>query len=404
MRDRQATGRPGKWRRLAAAVAVSAGLAVAAPSAAHAGNGFFTSQDLTASGAPVGASGKTTGWYTPWDRVRHVAYFNTSNVITIASLAPGASTWSSATAPNVSPVGLVLTGYAYAWDRSSHVIYLGSDNHVHELWYTQDSPVWHDADLTAVTGAPSGLWPTTGYEQGGAQHIVASTTSTHVLYHLVFTPGTGWQAQNLTTFTDGGPYTTLLPVGVSRGDGQTIAYLARDGFIHALSSTTGSGWSDVAIRQAVGANNVYAGLGIFFDAGGSRLAITYVGPVNPTPRHLHELTWTPSAGWSDSDVTAASGGPAFTGAGIGGGLSLASDGSDRIFTVDAANAIWEYVRVRGGRWFAWKDTGDGTVQANNDVTAFAAPDDAAGTSYTDYVVYLDGSGHPHVMDMTTPTS
>lgn len=398
MRDRRA-----KWRRLAAVLLVGAGLAATAPTAAHAGNGFLTDQDLTSAGAPAGVSGKTAGWYTPWDRVRHVAYFNSDNVITVASLAPGASTWSWTTTPSVSPIGIVMTGYAYAWDRSSHVIYLGSDNHVHELWYTQSSPVWHDADLTSVTGAPSGLWPTSGYELDGGQHIVASTTGgTHVLYQLLFIPGTGWQAQNLTSLTAGGPFTTLLPVGVARGSiyGQTFAYLAGDGYIHALSHTGGNPWSD----QAVGANSVYTGLGIFANPDGSRLVITYVGPVNSTSRHLHELTWTPGTGWSDTDVTAASGGPAFTGAGIGSGLFLAADGSDRIFAVDASNAIWEYVRTRDGQWFAWKDKANGTSHMYTDVTAFAAPDNAAASSYTHYVIYLDGNNHVHVMDMTTQTS
>ena len=292
-----------------------------------------------------------------------------------------------------------MIGYSYAWDRSSHVIYWGNDEHIHELWFTQSSPVWHDADLTAVTGAPVSLVPMSGFEQGGAQHVIALALGGSAIWKLSFTPSGGWQAQNLTKLTGAVPGSLFEAVGIGRGDdfGLLVPYQADDGFLHALQSPSGTGWTDLPISRLANAAAPSNGIDVFQSSGSFRLVVLYA-----VGYRLHELFWTEATGWSDVDVTASSGGPHFDNLYLGSGLFFEADASDRIFTHDQGGALWEYVRTRDDRWYVWKDLAYGAVATDGEVSAFAAPDDAAGNSYTEYVSYVAQDRHLHVMDFTAP--
>jgi hypothetical protein len=154
----------------AAALATVAAL-VAAP-AAHAGNGYFTSQDLTASiGAPQGI-GEPVGWTTPWDLQRHFAYFGGDSEIVIASAGVD-SVWTWTSAVRREPAFRFLSAYSYSWDHSSRIVYAdGASHHLMELWSSDTSPTWQKIDLTATHNDPS-----VDSDPHGSSRTASSTSS-----------------------------------------------------------------------------------------------------------------------------------------------------------------------------------------------------------------------------------
>jgi hypothetical protein len=401
------------WTRSLLTVVGVASLTMGA-SAAYAGNGFFTSQDITVtSGAPRSA-GQLAGWQAPWDLTRHFAYVDRADGITILSMPAGGSTWTSVRPAGVRATNQLLSTYTYAWDKSAHVIYKAIDDHVHELWSSQADPAWHDEDLTVATGAPPALSAASGYEQGGYEHVIFAARTDDAIWELLFVPGVGWRASNLTQATHTTTSGLTVPEAVGRGDnfGQAIAYIGGDRYIHLLTWTDTTGWTDRPVSRWTGAPrpaSTGALLGMFQSGGSFRLAITYTAedPKAAYHYHTHEMYWTEVSGWRDVDVTQVTGAKPATAAGTepirNGGFFLETDASDHIFAYDADGAVAEFVRTRSDRWFSWKDTAD-HLAWKYFVGAFAAPDDRLEFSDTEYVAYVDRDQHVHVMDLTVPTS
>jgi hypothetical protein len=178
-------------RNWALPVALVVGVAMATAPAAHAGAGYFTSQDLTSSiGAPIGLN-QPVGWYTPWNLQRHVAYlgYDGDGQLNVASSAPGGA-WSWTTAGNKVYPGF-LSAYSYLWDRSSHILYTdGTNHHLMEVWSSEASPAWQTVDLTATYHGPLASMDPHGYEQNGEQHVVFEDAgATGQLWEAVFAPG-----------------------------------------------------------------------------------------------------------------------------------------------------------------------------------------------------------------------
>jgi hypothetical protein len=393
------------------AVITAAVLTVGAPGA-YAGNGFFTNQDLQASiGAPPGQPEGMSGWQMPWDLSRHFAYQTWDYHIVVVSQAAGSSTWSWTPLPDVGVVSRHLATYTYSWDQSTHVIYDSIDHHVHELWTSQNSPGWHDADLTAVTGVPVTvtLSVESGYEQGGNQHVIATAYQfgRWSVWELWFTPSRGWQAANLSQVTHTDLSTTSpQATALGRGDAfdQAIAYTASDQRIHVLTWMPATGWIDVPAGAQAHAppSAIYTTMTAFQSSGGHRMAVLY-GTYGSDGKHLsqHELSWTESTGWADVDVTQTTGTPQLP-LQPGHGLFFEADASDHAFVIDDNDAIREFVRTRDDRWVSWKDTADGTADQNTYFTAFCTKDDPQGRSYTEYIAYFDLNRSLHVMDLSAP--
>jgi hypothetical protein len=407
--------------RLARVLAGVVGLTVVvggAP-AAHAGNGFFTSRDLTDAGAP-GAFSIPVGWVTPWDNRRHLAYRDdTANVI--AGSAADVSNWSWAHAtsqaglpsdPNVAEPwapASALMAYAYDWDLSSHIDFTGYDGHIRELWSTQSSPAWSAADLTAATGGPSApRWvDPTAYAAGGSQHVIYQSAVDKSVWEMLFTPGSGWSTHSLNAMTGTAPSVNgwaFLGSAVA-GSEQVVAYLNHDNKIH-LIVNAGAGWSDVNISAASGggvvATNTVQTLDVLPTVRNGvlqRLAVEYIGADD----HLHELAQNAGGGWTDSDVTALTGGNEIFELLPHAAVVQPADGSEHIFVEDAegVGTLTEYVRTRTGTWFRWTDVPSGAV----DAATFVAPDGATG--WTEYVAYpglFSGPLYKHLtlLDMTVP--
>jgi hypothetical protein len=391
------------WAKALAAV-LATGVALLAAPAAHAGAGYFTSQDLTASiGAPIG-NDQAVGWSTPWDQQRHFAYtgYHGSELIVASSAPSGTWSWTRA-ADHV--YGGFLSAYSYSWDHSSHIVYTdGTNHHLMEVWSSENSPTWQTVDLTATYSGPDVSLDPHGYEQDGQQHIVFENVSTNAgeLWEAVFAPGAGWRFVNVTAqsgvhmIDDMGWALTAASLG---SDGEAIGYLSADGYPHVLTGQRGR-WTDQRVGTPADEGSYYNLDSMVFlrDGHAQRYVLRYLG----TDDDVHEAAWT-SAGWTDTDVTAVTGsrGIAFP--------SLANDsyiwnadGSEHMFAADRNTlAVHEFVRTRDGRWYFWTDTGP----VHNDlgwVAAFATPDDSVHGTETEFYIYYDENRHVIISDLTAP--
>ncbi|EWM11472.1 hypothetical protein [Kutzneria sp. 744] len=390
------------WAKaLAAAFAMAVAL-LAAP-AAHAGNGYFTSQDLTASiGAPVGEH-QPAGWSTPWDLQRHVAYvdYQGSDLI-VASSAPGGA-WSWTRAANRVPAGF-LSVYSYSWDHSSHIVYTdGTNYHLMEVWSSENSPTWQTIDLTTTYGGPLASWHPHGYEQDGQQHIVFERVDTNAgeLWEAVFRPGIGWRFANVSTQSGihMGAHGEWALTATSLGaEGEAIGYLGADGYPHMLTGLRGR-WLDQ--RVGTPAHDTYYNLNsmVFLrDGHTQRYVLRYLG----IDDDVHEAAWT-AAGWTDTNVTAVTGSRGIATPHLANDAYIwNADGSEHMFATDRNTlAVHEFVRTRDGRWYFWTDTGP----VHNDLgwaAGFAAPDDAVHGTETEFYIYYDDNQHVIISDLTAP--
>lgn len=390
------------WAKaLSAALAV--GVAMVAAPAAHAGDGYFTSQDLSASiSAPVGLS-QPVGWHTPWDLQRHFAYVadRGDGQLVVAGSAPGGAwSWTTA-AQKVYPS--FLSAYSYSWDRSSHIMYVdGTNHHLMEVWSSQNSPAWQVVDLTATYGGPLAGMDPHGYEQNGQQHVVfESAEHPGDLWEAVFAPGVGWRFANVSAQTGMHSAGSLgwAVTAVSLGDdGEVIGYLGVDNYPHVLVGQRGQ-WTDQRVGGP-GLNTYYNLNSMVFlrDGHTVRYVLRYCGADND----VHEAAWT-SAGWTDTDVTDVTGSRGTAWPGLGDDSYIwDADGSEHMFAADEANgAIHEFVRTRDGRWYLWADTGP-IDNGNGWAAAFAAPDDTVHGTETEFFVYYDTDNHVVVADLTAP--
>jgi hypothetical protein len=372
--------------------AVGVAVLAAAPPAAHAGDGYFTLRNLSVTTrAPASYNAQPNWWTTPWDLARHMAYVESDGMIVVGTVAAGSSDWWWYHTPGHPSGGNKLSVYSYAWDRSSHVIYL-TGGHVHELWSSQASPAWQDVDLTVQTGAQVAWSVDSGYVQDGKQHIIfsESTLDNHI-WEMWFTPGVGWQARDLSAATGTAPAGRSIPAGIGRGDtfGQAVAYVARDQSIHLLSQVGDGGWVDQPIgawTHAPKAPDLLQRMDIFQSPGGYKLSVLYnTKDTRSTDNRVHLLSWTELTGWTDTDVAGAAGYTGHTAIDPGAAFFFEADASDHIFMVNNAKAVIEFVHTRTDQWYAWKDQPDGS--AAGWIGAYAAPDNSAGLSYTEYVAF-----------------
>jgi hypothetical protein len=391
------------WARTAMAAVLAMGVAVVVAPAAHAGAGYFTSRDLTATiGAPIG-NDQPAGWTTPWDLQRHIAYVSYDGRLVVASTAAGSSnwTWTTALADNAYPAGF-LSAFTYSADRSSHIVYTdGPTRHLIDVSISQASPTWQKTDLTAKYNVPLTGFDPHGYEQNGQLHIVVTDAlNDFTIWEVVYSPGTGWHWDDIAAQTgiriapSLGEWVTAVSLGA---DGEAISYIGADSYPHVLV-TTPSGPADT--RVGVKADDLYYNIAstTFFRNGHiARLTIRYLG----ADLHLHEAAWM-SSGWTDTDVSVATNY-------FGNDLPNSSndfytwdaDGSDHMFRAGPTGAVREYVRTRSGAWFLWTDTGPND-NVDNWASGFTGADDTVNGSQTEYLVYYDNNTHLIVADLTVP--
>ena len=383
-------------RATALAAALATGVALLSAPAAHAGDGFFTSQDLL--GAPTGL-GEPAGWSTPWDLKRHFAYVSQDKQVVVATAAPG-GTWSWTVATTAADTVGYLSTYSYSGDHSSHIVYADADHHLIELWSSDASPTWQRVDLTATYQGPTITLDPHGYEQDGQQHIVFKDGHTNLaIWEAVFIPGTGWSFRDLTKLTgihpkdDYGWYLAASPLGT---DGEAIGYVGADGYPHMLAGQHGR-WIDQRVGVPADDEAFTMTSMAFLRAGRlKRYALRYF----TSDLHVHEAAWE-GGRWSDTDISAAlpQSDPRYAPAAGNDSYLWNADGSEHMFTIGADGAVLEYVRTRAGVWLMWTDT-DPIPVGSAWVGAFAAPDDA--THETEFFIHYDTARHVVIADLTAP--
>jgi hypothetical protein len=390
------------WAK-ALSAALAMGVALAAAPAAHAGAGYFTTHDLTASaGVPLG-SNQTAGWSTPWDLQRHIAYVSRDSRLIVASSAPGSADWNWTTARADAGYAFgFLSTYTYSWDHSSHIIYAdGGNHHLMETWSSQTSPVWQTVDLTATYNGPLLEYDPHGYEQDGQQHIVfQGADPTNVIWEATFAPGIGWRFTNLTAQTgihpqyNNGEYLTAASLGA---DGEAIGYIGDDQYPHVLVGRGGR-WADQRVGTLAD-HDYYNLISMVFlrDNHVVRYTLRY-----SAGGHMHVATWTSGSGWADTDVSAVAPVPdrEFPWSGND-AYAWNADGSDHLYCTAPDGAVREYVRTRAGVWYLWTDTGP-IVDGPAWVAGFATPDDNVHGTETEFYVYWDSDYHLMVADLTVP--
>ena len=374
------------------------GAALLAAPAAHAGDGYFTGQDLTSSvGAPAGQM-EPSGWSSPWDLQRHVAYVSLDGHLVVASSAPGGAwTWTTASTTGGYVLGL-LSSYSYSGDHSSHIIYRDdSTKHLMEVWSSEASPAWQTVDLTATGNGPLLQTDPHGYEQDGQQHIVFADAD-GALWQAVFAPGAGWRFVNLTALTGArakGTFRGLASASSLGSDGEAIGYLGQDGYPHVLAGQGGR-WTDQRVGAAITATDILTSMAFLRDGRLSRYVLRYVG----TDIGLHEAAWTAADGWIDTNLAGALGSALYPTQGNDSYIWDA-DGSEHMFALISNSVIKEGVRTRDGRWFLWTDVATTNGLAPW-VAAFAAPDDTVHGTESEFYVYYDANYHLIISDLTAP--
>jgi hypothetical protein len=367
------------WKPATAVLAAVATTLAVSPGIAHAGAGYFTTRDLTATiGAPAQGSVAGNGWTTPWDGQHHFAYVSTDGQVIVASGAARTDTWSwtSASAqaglsPSaVTPSGSLLS-YSYSWDLSSHVIFgyetataTGSVLHIDELWTTQSSPTWHMAELVDAAGFTGEAFALAGgYEYNGAQEFYYEFGE--VIQQVDFTPSAGWH------LTGAGRY---MGEGAPAAVPGYVAYSEDNEHELYLNSAKIQGYPGDGDLHLVTTNGRVAVFSTSFGYDPQELVPTYANPAYPT--------------WTITDPVAASGAAPITGHLGPNSIIGYADNSEHLFYANTDGSVHEIVRSSAGTWFAWADTSANTARGDN-VVAFSGPNDLLSSSYSEFYAYSD---------------
>ncbi len=149
--------------------------------------------------------------------------------------------------------GVFVSGFAWEEGATQQVVYVSSDGHIHELY--SDAPgFWAHADLTQVTGAPTGIATGSSYAayawpSGGTKQVAYLGSGGHV-HELYVGVGGSWKHANLTAIA-GGPEPDVSGFfsGYSweAGKSKQVVYTTNDGHVHELYVGVGGSWKHAVL-------------------------------------------------------------------------------------------------------------------------------------------------------------
>src|SRR5579884_3920934 len=214
----------------------------------------------------------------------------------------------SATSGTNAAAGSEIASFVDTTQNELNVDYTGIDQHVHQLY--QAGGVWHDLDLTALTGGPAA-------STGSAIANFVDTTQNvlrinyigmdqHV--HEFYTAGRAWHDFDLTAAT-GGPKAAAGAALANFIDTTQnvvrINYTAVDQHVHEFY-IEGGAWHDFDLTSATGGPSTSARCSIanLVDTIQNVVRINYTA----IDQHVHEF-YIAGGAWHDFDLTAATGGP-----------------------------------------------------------------------------------------------
>ena len=187
-----------------------------------------------------------------------------------------------------------------------YVFYIGNDFDVHELLYNNSN--WTDTDLTLDYGLPS----SDGGEilafatPGNGLHVYYVTPGPSVIQ--IYNVGNGWQYDNLTFETRGGQPEGRSLTGFNIGNLQYVYYVAFGGDVHELYYNNAN-WIDedlTALANTVPSPQYPNGsVTAMFVPGTKKLRVYYIG----TNNHVIQLSSTNNVKWTGLDLTKKTKGP-----------------------------------------------------------------------------------------------
>ena len=329
----------------------------------HVGQLFFdgqtwSNQDLSgASGTSVvAASGSAlTSYFVDSNETSHLFYIGVDQHIYQLFFDGRGWTNQDLTAASglnvLAATGSGLTSYFVAADSSSHVYYVGTDQHVHQLFF--DGQGWTNQDLTAASGAialaANGSALTSFFvENGFTSHVFYIDANQHV--QQLFFNGVQWFDQDVTALANGVPAasgTGITSYFVDVSETSHVYYIGQNQHVYQLFFT-GQEWVTQDLTAI--SNGALAATGdgdtSYFVAADVSSHVYYVGE----NQHVYQLFFD-GQGWTNQDVTAASGLSAL--AANGTGLSsyfVSADNSSHIYYEDTRQHTNELV-FDGTGWY-----------------------------------------------------
>jgi hypothetical protein len=187
-----------------------------------------------------------------------------------------------------------------------YVFYIDVDFNVHELLYNNSA--WADTNLTVKYGIPisDGVEITAFATPNNGLHVYYVTPGPHVIQ--TYNVGNGWQFEDLTAETGGPQPQGRSLTGFSLANFQYVYYVAFGGDVHQLFYNNAK-WADedlTALAKTVPSPEYPTGaVSAMLVPGTKKLRVYYIG----TNNHLIQLASTNNKTWTGSDLTKKTKGP-----------------------------------------------------------------------------------------------
>jgi hypothetical protein len=234
-------------------------------------SGAFYDSDLTAAsgGTAARSASSLTSFYRDTTYPEHVFFQDANNHIhelwSGSNAAWHDSDLTAASNGSTAAAGSTLTGFYWNETYPEHVFFLDASGHVHELW-SDSSAVWHDHDLTQLTGSGAQVYAASGmtsfFESGSyPEHVIYQngTESTNAngggTIHEMRLSSTGvWQDQNLTALTTApllGTLTFISGFATSDSNPEHAFYVDSQGSVHELWFGNSTWHDQVALQGSL---------------------------------------------------------------------------------------------------------------------------------------------------------
>ncbi|MGB8784962.1 MAG: hypothetical protein WA718_12980 [Terriglobales bacterium] len=263
--------------------------------------------DLNLNGSITDTSTGVGAFTTAPNNDLHVFYLsNTGDVHQLYNVGGGWTDQDLTAQTGAVPANSISNVAGFSNQNLQYVFYIGVDFDVHELLYNNSG--WTDTDLSFVYGIPTsdGVEITAFATPNNGLHVYYVTPGPHVIQ--TYNVGNGWQSEDLTTETGGPQPQGRSLAGFSIGNLQYVYYVAFEGDVHQLYYNNAK-WADEDITALAGAvpSPMYpnGALSAMVVPGTKKLRVYYIG----TNNHVIQLGSTNNKKWNGADLTKKTKGP-----------------------------------------------------------------------------------------------
>lgn len=237
----------------------------------------------------------------------HVFYLsNTGNVHQLYNVGGGWTDENLTAETGGTPANSISNVAGFSNQNFQYVFYIDVDFNVHELLYNNSA--WADTNLTVKYGIPisNGVELTAFATPNNGLHVYYVTPGPHVIQ--TYNVGNGWQFEDLTAETGAPQPEGRSLTGFSIGNLQYVYYVASGGDVHQLYYNNAN-WADedlTALANTVPSPEYPNGaLSAMVVPGTKKLRVYYIG----TNNHVIQLASTNNKKWTSADLTKKTKGP-----------------------------------------------------------------------------------------------